>query len=75
MKQQIFQNDVTWNIVNSLLLRHIRYFSYFSQTSHMHPILVDISVTYIYIYICHWNIYKYQNLFDWLIYILTLTLN
>ena len=45
MEQQIFQNDVTWNIVNSLLLRHIRYFSYFSQTSHMHPILVDISVT------------------------------
>jgi len=51
MKQQIFQNDVTWNIVNSLLSRHIRYFSYFSQTSHMHPILVDISVTYIYIYV------------------------
>jgi hypothetical protein len=25
MEQQIFQNDVTWNIVNSLLLRHIRY--------------------------------------------------
>jgi len=32
MEQEIFQNDVTWNILNSLLLKHIRYFSYLKDT-------------------------------------------
>jgi hypothetical protein len=51
MEQQIFQNDVTWNIVNSLLLKHARNFSYLKDT------FIHVSDTCV----CVYNIKKNQN--------------